>query len=272
MNIVKCAVFWLLCLVGNLQSSHSVKGELKELADIRTRLQRLPPGSVIFIDVDDTVITPKSLLFHYESPHRTLIDKMKANRDQYPNFEVIISRWRLGRKSMLVHPEWPALLKELQSQHYVYALTQLQTGKVGEIPLMEEWRYNELSRMDLTFTPEFEGMSEKLILERTPYPATFYRGIFITGSATKNEVMRALFKAYKPPHAVIIDDRLQSVEDGEAACEVFDIPFLGIYYRGIELIPGIPDEKVAAYQIQQLIEKGRWVEDEDEDVDSRSLP
>lgn len=235
------------------------------LSDVQRALLNLQEGAVIFIDVDDTLITPQSKLFRHLSPYRFLIDDLKKNKDQFSNFEIILSHWRLQRKTILVSEEWPALINTLKNTYPVYGLTKMETGSIGAIPSMEEWRYGELREKGISFTFSYEGDSQKILIAEAPplYSALFYQGFFITGSFSKGEVVGAFLKTQRPPQIVLIDDRPEHVQDVSEECSRHAIPFLGISFKGAELLSGQPDSKIAEFQKQWLFQQAEWVEDEE---------
>ena len=233
------------------------------VSEVEQHLSTLQKGAVIFFDVDDTLITPQSAVFRSSSPFRTIIDYIKQHRDTIPHVEMILSHWRLQRKVRLVSEEWPEFINDLKQRYAVYALTKLETGTVGAITSMEEWRYEELKQLGITFTPTCSGISDGVLVERKDYPATFTKGIFITGACNKSDVLAAFLKAGRPPQIVLIDDRPEYLVDAIAECNRQSLPFLGILFKGETLIPGEPDPKVAEFQKQYLLEQGEWLEDEE---------
>ena len=66
--------------------------EAKTVQEVKIYLSALETRAVIFLDVDDTLITPISKVFHAKSLHITLIDELKKERDQIPYFEKILNR------------------------------------------------------------------------------------------------------------------------------------------------------------------------------------
>ncbi|MBA3813226.1 MAG: DUF192 domain-containing protein [Alphaproteobacteria bacterium] len=235
------------------------------VSEVKGALLNLSEGAVIFIDVDDTLITPQSKVFRSSSPFRTIIDQIKKQRDRIPHVERILSHWRLQRKIRLVSDEWPDFINILKKNYPVYALTKLETGRVGAIPSMEQWRYNELKGLGITFTPSCPGISEGTLVKNSshPYPATFTKGIFMTGSFNKSDVIAAFLKAGRPPQIVLIDDRPEYIKDALEECNRQSLPFLGILFKGEELIAGEADPRTAEFQKQHLLEHGEWVEDEE---------
>jgi hypothetical protein len=243
--------------------------------DLNAALKLIHPNSTIFIDVDDTIITPKSVVFHAQSTYKDLIEDLKFKTPKTETSELLISRWRLQRKSMLIFNEWPSIIDELKQKGlHVYGLTKMDTGQFGDIASMEEWRYNELHNHGVTFTyhesPDetlFEELSDLLIEHNNPsedpnHQPTFYKGIFFTGYLDKGRVIKIIADLLKFQQVVFIDDRISYLNDVYEACKEHNIPFLGIYFKGLETIDGKPDPKVAEFQKQYLFENHTWLEDD----------
>lgn len=250
----------------SLLNSHTSFLKTSQLKDIRKVLFHLPENAVIFLDVDDTLITPKSKLFRPSSPYRLLIDDIKKHPDLYPHAELIISQWRLQRAVQLVNEEWPELISLLQETHKVYALTQLHSQIYGSIPSMEKWRYDELKNKRISFTPSFNGDEEKIILprdEQHPFAATFYKGIFITGTYKKSDVVKAFLETENSSQIILIDDRESHLQNTQEECNRQNIPFTGILYTGTLKLPGEPNPEIAAFQKETLLKKALWLEDEE---------
>jgi hypothetical protein len=239
--------------------------EAYTLAEVQKALSTLKEGAVIFIDVDDTLITPQSKIFRFLSPYRFLIADLKKNREKFPHFETIVSHWRLQRKTMRVSDAWPDLIKTLKEKYPVYALTQMESGSMGAISSLEKWRYEELAAKGISFTSSYKGVSEKVLLKggSKTYPAVFYQGIFMTGSFHKSDVIRAFLHTQKPTQIVLIDDRKEMLEEVEIECRKHSLPFLAIHFKGVELIPGQPDPRVAEFQKHTLFKHAQWLEDEE---------
>jgi len=267
LNVHPLFVLALLLCVSSSTLAHNREGEIivvHTIQQLQDTLATLQEGAVIFIDVDDTLITPKSKVFHWASPYRFLIDDLKKNRDKIPNFEEILSHWRLQRETMLVSEEWPKLMNTLKEKYPVYALTKMETGSIGAIPSMEQWRYDELTHKGISFTPFFKEAFKSILRNDlfNPYPITFFHGIFITGSYTKGDVLDIFLETQTPTQVVLIDDREEHLRDVKEACARHGIPFLGIFFKGMDLIPGLPDPKVAAFQKEHLLTHAEWWEDE----------
>ncbi|CAK6514566.1 hypothetical protein [Rickettsia helvetica] len=53
-------------------------------------IKNAPADASIFLDVDDTLITPKSKTFK-KPPYNQMIDRIKENKSNYDNYEEIVS-------------------------------------------------------------------------------------------------------------------------------------------------------------------------------------
>lgn len=239
--------------------------EAMTVQEVKSYLSALEPRAVIFLDVDDTLITPISKVFRAHSPYRMLIDELKKERDQIPCFERILSRWRLQRQVQLISEDWLWFIKNFKTQFPLYALTKMESGPLGDILSMEEWRYAELSSKGMEFTPIYGGKEKEILLSSPsmPYEGTFYKGIFSTGSFNKSEIVRAYLQKENPTQVVLVDDRLEQLQDVSEECSRRSVPFIGVHFKGHELISGIPDPSLAEFQKNYLLNNHEWLEDEE---------
>jgi hypothetical protein len=215
----------------------------------------------VFIDVDDTLITPKSNAFRNGYESRLMIDRIKKNKDQYPKeqFEAILSNFRLQRTIKLIDTKWPETIEWLKNEYDVYALTKIDVGSLGNIPSMEEWRYQELKSLGIEFS-ETRYFTFAPIQGHSP---KFHKGIFMTDMLDKGSVIEVLIKTTDLPQIVLIDDSLEQLQDVARVCDDYKIPFLGILFKGISEIQGVPNPEVTHFQEEFLIQKAQWLEDED---------
>ncbi len=255
---MKQTVFILIQLViwaattahSNTSSDFPVAHSAEEVLEL---LAPLPQNATVFIDVDDTIITPASKTFR-APPYNKIIDRIKQNKDNYPNYEDIVSNWRLQRKASLIDPQWPIILQKLKECHSTYGLTKMDIGPFGNIPSMEEWRYQELATMSITFTPKqtcTRGVS------------SIHKGIFFTGKSKKSETVALYLDIIETGALALVDDRLSHLEDLKAFCSKQEIPFLGILYEGLTTLEGSPVPEIANLQEKCLIQNAYWMTDEE---------
>lgn len=238
----------------NITSSFTTASSASEILEL---IKNIPAEALIFLDVDDTVITPKSVTFR-KPPYNQMLDRIKANKGNYDNFEEIVSNWRLQRKVILIDEEWVQVLNTLKKHYFVYALTQMNPGEFGNIPSMQEWRYEELKSLGIDFSD-----NKKLAIFNSAKKddTVFYKGIFITGNHSKSGTLAKFSKELQASFIVFVDDRKNHIEDMKNYCEKNNIGFLGILFEGLKNLSGEPDPKLARFQEQYLIENAEWLED-----------
>ncbi len=229
--------------------------EAKTTQEVEYCLRDIPENAVIFIDIDDTIITPVSKTFR-KSPYNKLIDYIKKNKNRYENYSEMISNWRLQRKIMLIDAQWPILLKQLKEKFSVYGLTKMDIGKFGNIESMEKWRYEELKSLGIEFSDNFN------ITEHTINGASFYKGLFMTGANSKSQTISYFFQYLKTNMIVMLDDRQEYLADIQQFCDKHKIEFFGILFKGLEQFDDTPDPAIALLQKEHLIKHAEWLEDE----------
>lgn len=215
--------------------------------------------ALLLLDVDDTLITPASKTFRSSMTGdvKNIIDEIKGDKEKYPNFEDIISRWRLQRKVRLTDPRWPDILKSLIKDYTIFALTQMNTGAFAQIPSMEAWRCEELSSLGLVFT-EFTVPQEN----ETKEAAAFYKGIMMTGKLSKSETL-SFFEAHLPSVPVVfVDDRQKHLEDVAAYCQTRELDYLGVLFQENFSSEETQNPKIASFQKDVLLKEGLWLEDD----------
>ena len=117
----------------------------------------------------------------------------------------------------------------------------------------------------MEFTPTYGGKEKEILLSSPAmtYAGTFYKGIFSTGSFNKSDIVRSYLQKEKPTQVVLVDDRLGQLQDVSEECLRRSIPFIGVHFKGHELIPGIPDPSLAEFQKNYLLNNHEWLEDEE---------
>lgn len=259
-------IMMVMSIGSQYNALHAEIIETSDIYKVQEIFKKSTSNSTVLCDIDDTIITPESKTFRFKSKYKNLIDEIKKNRKDIPNFDNIIGNWRLNRKAMLVSPVWPSVISDLKAKNIpIFALTQLDTGKVGPIEKMEEWRYQELKKLGIEFTYTFNRKENYTIIhsDQGASHAVFHKGFFLTGIHTKAALVKKIFAVQKPDHLYFIDDRKDHVIAIEEVAKEFGVPYTGIIYKGVELLEGEPKELVVQEQKKQLLEKAQWLEDKE---------
>jgi hypothetical protein len=229
--------------------------EVKYVDNLFGIISEFSKDSVIFLDVDDTLITPLSTTFR-RPPYNRLIEEIKNNKEDYFNFMEIVSNWRLQRKAILLDKKWPEIINKLKERFVVYGLTKMDIGRFGNIESMEKWRINELRSFGINFSDNTK------IPEGNIGGASFYHGIFMTGSNTKAQTLDCYLQYFPKQHIVLVDDKVGYLRDVQNFCFEHFIKFTGILFEGLQELSGCPNPDIAAIQKRYLIEKAQWLEDD----------
>lgn len=269
MSVFKVLFIWLasISFLTYLNLCFGSNIHMKSVQELNSIFKGVGEDTLILLDVDDTLITPKANMFRYKNnPHRFFIDELKKNKGRYPNFANILSQWRLQRQTQLVCDEWPELIERLKkSGATVFALTHMDTGKLGDIPSIEEWRYQELVHKNIHFSPDLIQEEIKILKQNEKGYAVFYKGILLTGPFNKVDVLAELLQLIKPKPSkiILIDDREeQVVSTHNFVSHILKIPFTGIVFKAAEELPGTPNSNIIQLQKKHMIEKMQWLEDE----------
>jgi hypothetical protein len=105
-------IFFLLFNFKTLKAD-SLYLPAKTANEVLDYTSNLPKNTIIFVDIDDTIITPVSKTFR-KPPFNKIIDEIKQDKNKFKNYEEIISNWRLQRKAMLIDQNWISTLSELK--------------------------------------------------------------------------------------------------------------------------------------------------------------
>lgn len=254
LNIINSLIF--STHVQALEHSSIPFQEATSAVEISNILSNLGEGSIILVDIDDTIITPSSVLFR-RAPFNKLIDDLKKNKEKYPRYEEILSNWRLQRKAILTDQEWPRILRKLKEKHRVYGLTKMDIGQFGHIKSMESWRYDELKSLNIVFT-----LPSEVSLQSVD-GSCFYKGILMTGKHSKSQTIQNYYNHLKTHTLVMIDDRKEHLEDIKIFCEHHSIHFIGILFKGMEKFKDNVDPAAASLQKQYLLHNAQWLEDDE---------
>lgn len=212
---------------------------------------------LVLLDVDDTIITPESLTFRTK-PYNKIIDEIKANRDKYPNYEEIVSNWRIQRKAMLIDQNWPMVLNELKNTYKVFGLTKVNTGRFGNIESMEKWRYEELKSLGIYFS-HHDGQAANQDNE-----PSFFKGIMMTGAASKRDTLDKYISSIASIDTIVfVDDREKKLQEIDDYCQEKGVKFRGIHYKGLENLQEKQDKEVYLLQKNTLINEAKWLSDQE---------
>lgn len=222
----------------------SINTSIDEIYNSIQKTFTVHPFPIIFIDIDDTILTPKSL-----SVQNGLINQLKKDLDA-KFYNEIISYWRVNRQILLLDKNWPQVINDLKKKFLVFGLTRMEWGKFGEIEQMEKHRFEELEKLNILFSQP-----------NSNYPF-FYKGIFFAppNQHDKGEIIEMIKETLNIKKIVFIDDLQENLDDVAKVCAKYRIEYTPFAYK-VKKIPADPD--IMQLQYQLLVTKKKWLEDEE---------
>ncbi len=226
---------------------------------------------LVVFDVDRVLVIEKSAILQNSKLFETLIEsRLKKLPDQKRH--ALGSLFRYEGKRMLVDEKTPTLIKKIQNKGVtVIALTALNSGSLGVIKKLEDWRIEDLKSLGFDFSLAFK-LSEPLLLNpkrplavnKSLRPCIAKEGILFSGRYAKGDVLECFLTAigWKPKRIIFVDDDKYRVESVACACKVMGIPFMGLHYIKADKVQKPVDIKVAQFQADYLIEHEEWLDDE----------
>ncbi len=265
--IVAC--YYTTCFAEILKAN-DIKGIEETLASINQ-------DTLVIFDVDDVLIMPKDQIL--QSHHRSYLHKLeKALAKQEKEVELFWGVILSQRQSILVDKRMPQILNELHSKGIkVLALTHAMTGKLGGIPSMKDWRYNELIHHGYDFEKSWQGVkentfsglekSENRLSKDVSSPPMFFKGIIFT-EIDKGEALAAFLSHYKLKFKkiIFIDDKKKNLAAVERIASKLNIAFVGIEYTAAAMPTEPLNQKRAQLQFKTLSKEKKWISDFEADA------
>jgi len=218
--------------------------------------------TMVFIDLDDTLMTPKSLMFsHNSNPYRLFIDNMITLAQRVAYYNSVVAKWYQQRAVKIVEDGWPEYIQKLQSKGVkVYGLCTMPLHLVN----IEKKRYLEAKGLNIIFTSKINDKEVLEIEKEDSWFSFFYNGIVFTGPYSKSHTLMEFLKVTNavPRKMVFIANIKHELKRVDKQLRVFDMDFYNVLYLGVKELSGRPDEKIVKFQQHELIQNGRWLEDD----------
>lgn len=204
---------------------------VSKVEEINLLFKGLDKKKVLYLfDIDNTIITTKSNFGNNIDKLKILRQKfLSQNEDLVNEIDNLIVDWRLAREVVLTDEAWPEFLQD----KIAYGLTKMDTGKLGKIKSMEQWRNEELKSLSIKFSPKspIDGKSYDKPSSLGISDATFFNGIFYVGNAQKGQVVKAILNSQKYDLVTFVDDRESELFNVEKACSECGIDYLPINFQ-----------------------------------------
>lgn len=225
--------------------------------------ENLHEDSLVIFDVDEVLITSEDRLL---SPaawnYAPLIELVKANQEP-------LSIALASTSYHLVDPSAPALIDQLiEKKIPTIALTKSRIGKFGVIPSFEDWRFDQLARLNIHFDFHANERLAFLNLVSDLPPPIFAKGILFCGDFNPKNAKGVLLNAFlerinwRPKYVIFIDDQLVNLEGVSDELARQGVDFTGYFFQA-HPYSLLLDEEVAELQLKTLYEKKKWLSDKE---------
>ncbi len=266
MNYKNYILLSILCNI-TLQAEIS---QIRSFQEAEAILATTDKNTLVLFDVDETLIYWADKI-QYPKFKSQWQDMKKMAWERAGDRQTLLrSKIFLKCKKVLIEPFVADIIRQLQDREVkVLALTKMESGNYGIIPLMEEWRYQELRDLGITFKSWSDHRMEfsQCVTRENNYPV-FYKGILVTNRHEKGEVLGAFLdtiferEGYKPDRVMLFEDQIGNLQSVEQELASRGIAFEGYHYLG-----PYPDAEfdpiIAQYQLDYLHDHEEWLTDEE---------
>lgn len=224
-----------------------------ESNDFETLVPHVQPGTLVVLDLDDTVMTTVGHLGSQAWVNYMIARLMKKGLDLGDALGITASLQLLFYTQISMVPveqKIPEIIKDLQNNNVpVIALTS-RTLAIEEVTL------KQLDSIGVDFSNNtlYQGKIKRGITSLALYADGI---IFCTGN-DKGQILFQFLDAigYVPQKIVFVDDQLKNVIKVESAAEQRGIDFVGIHYKrqlamGVPISPDLFEQEL--YQFKQKI-------------------
>jgi hypothetical protein len=233
-------------------------------ATIRNVLEKVKISSLVLINIDDTIITPKSMMFRPNSSYRGFIEELNSLAKYNSNIDTIIAKLLLQRQVMLVESDWAKFIEQLKNKGaLVFGFTKT-CNSYSRIKNFEQWKYEQLRGLGISFTDKIND-KELFKFDNDKGSPSFYKGIIFTNSFNKTQTLKKFMSIinFLPYNVIIIENKRGELNDIDNFLKTINLDYYGIEYLAFEELKGIPNDGVVKIQKEFLLKTGNWLEDEE---------
>ena len=217
--------------------------------------------TIVFIEIDDTLMMPKSLMFSFDSnPYRLFIDNLISLGARMPAYKASVAVWYQQRQVKLVENGWVDFINRLKEKGVtVYGICSMSLQLLN----IEEKRYMEVKDFGITFSNAINKQEDFVIEKKEAWFSRFYKGIIFTGPYSKSHTLIEFLRITSVPSKMLIISSInQEVKAIDSELRIFNMDYYSVYYLGSREVRGKPDEQLVKLQQQELIQNGKWLEDD----------
>ncbi|MFY9589611.1 DUF2608 domain-containing protein [Rickettsia endosymbiont of Halotydeus destructor] len=238
MKLFKIIFLSLICLANNCFAKIIPTNDFKVIEEYVNKADK---DTLVIFDVDDVLMMPTDE-FAFTAPVRRELTKKLKEKYSEDELKYLFTPIFKIRTVQLVASGMPDLIKDLEQRKIpTIALTGWWTGKYGHITKMEDFRFDGLKQVNISFintSPFKEDMIFPEFKNKDGVPM-LKSGVILTASADKGLVLKAALEKSNLhfKKIVFIDDNLKFLESVEKICLELNIDFQGIHYGAAKIAP-----------------------------------
>ncbi len=219
-------------------------------------------NTIIFVELDEVLIMPKSKMFRYNgNPHRLFIHNLINLSNHDNRYLAPVIAWYQSRKVRLVEDGWQNFIKDAKKKGAkIYGFCNMPIN----LKNIEIHRSSEIKKLGINFTAKINNQEIIKINKRQDWEAIFYKGILFTGPFDKSRTLLDLIKITNiSPKKIIVFDKIKSQlkKIEYSGMKAFGIELYNILYLGARQFTDQPDPEIVKLQQKFLLEKNIWLED-----------
>lgn len=232
-------------------------------------LKNLDQSSLVMINIDDTIITPKNIMLRYHSIYRNFMNDIVKGAEKNLNLRKAVAAYFLQRKIMLVEPNWPEFIEKLKNTGaLVYGIHAINPGLYYITKDPEDFIYQEIQSLGINFTQTIGNQTIlKVPLKMNQY-GFFYKGILFASELTRNQALLSFlkFSNIMPTKIIIIDVNKHQLQSINNLISNVRTDYYPVNYIGIENLQMSTNPDIINLQQQTLINQNQWLEDDEAEL------
>ncbi|HJD64339.1 MAG TPA: DUF2608 domain-containing protein [Rickettsia endosymbiont of Sericostoma sp.] len=232
---------------------------------VKNLFEKIDGSSLVLINIDDTIVTPKSNMFRYANPYGGFTQELAALKKYRSNIDEVIAKLLLQRQVMLVEANWSKFIDKLKSSGaLVFGFTKINPA-CRRIENYEEWQYEQLSRLGIKFTDKVNNKEILKFDENDKRSPIFYKGIIFTDFLNKSQALYEFMRITNilPNNIIIFENKKSELNDIDNFLKTVDLNYYGIEYLAATELKGIPQDNIVKVQQEILLKTGKWLEDDE---------
>ncbi|WP_341749326.1 DUF2608 domain-containing protein [Candidatus Tisiphia endosymbiont of Sialis lutaria] len=232
---------------------------------VKNLFEKINGSSLVLINIDDTIVTPKSNMFRYANPYGGFIEELVALKKYRSNIDEVIAKLLLQRQVMLVEANWSKFIDKLKSSGaLVFGFTKINPA-CRRIENYEEWQYEQLSRLGIKFTDKVNNKEILKFDETDKKSPIFYKGIIFTDALNKAQALYEFMRITNilPDNIIIFENKRSELKHIDNFLKTVDLDYYGIEYLAATELKGTPQDNIVKVQQEILLKTGKWLEDDE---------